>query len=58
MEAFLKELKKETGLKDEDILKHYVSGGCKFVYPVIGEDGKPHLASKTFKTAKQPKKNK
>lgn len=38
-----------TGYRKADIFTKFVTGGKQVVYPVIGEDGKPHLAKKTFK---------
>lgn len=37
------------GYTPADIYSKFVSGGKQVVYPVIGEDGKPHLAKKVFK---------
>lgn len=46
---FIEELMKE-GYAKSDIFTKFVTGGKQVVYPVIGEDGKPHLAKKTFKS--------
>ena len=37
------------GYDKSDIFTKFVTGGKQVVYPVIGEDGRPHLAKKTFK---------
>ena len=39
----------ERGYSRSDIFTKFVTGGKQVVYPVIGEDGKPHLEKKTFK---------
>ena len=49
---FIKSLVKEGYLKG-DIHTKFVKGGKEVVYPVIGEDGRPHLARKIFKEAKE-----
>ena len=36
------------GYRKEDIYAKFVAGGKQVVYPVIGEDGRPHLAKRTF----------
>jgi len=46
---FIEELMKD-GYAKSDIFTKFVTGGKQVVYPVIGEDGKPHLAKKTFKS--------
>ena len=38
-----------TGYQKADIFTKFVTGGKQVVYPVIGDDGRPHLAKKTFK---------
>lgn len=45
---FIEELM-ATGYQKADIFTKFVTGGKQVVYPVIGEDGRPHLAKKTFK---------
>ena len=45
---FIEELM-ANGYQKADIFTKFVTGGKQVVYPVIGEDGKPHLAKKTFK---------
>ena len=37
------------GYDKKDIFTKYVTGGKEVVYPVIGQDGKPHLEKKIFK---------
>ena len=37
------------GYANADIYTKFVTGGKQVVYPVIGEDGRPHLAKKVFK---------
>lgn len=37
------------GIGRKDIFTHFVPKGKQVVYPVLGDDGKPHLAKKTFK---------
>lgn len=49
---FIASLVKEGYLKG-DIYTKFVKGGKEVVYPVIGEDGRPHLARKVFKEAKE-----
>jgi hypothetical protein len=49
---FIESLVKEGYLKG-DIYTKFVKGGKEVVYPVIGEDGRPHLARKVFKEAKE-----
>ena len=49
--SFVKKLIAEGYTKD-DIFTKYVAGGKQVVYPVIGEDGKPQLEKKTFRTKK------
>lgn len=39
----------EQGYSKSDIFTKFVTGGKQVVYPVIGEDGRPHLEKKTFK---------
>ena len=39
----------KNGYDKKDIFTKYVTGGKEVVYPVIGQDGKPHLEKKTFK---------
>ena len=46
---FIEDLMKD-GYAKSDIFTKFVTGGKQVVYPVIGEDGKPHLAKKTFKS--------
>jgi hypothetical protein len=41
------------GYPKGDIYTKFVKGGKEVVYPVIGEDGRPHLARKVFKEAKE-----
>lgn len=38
------------GYSKSDIFTKFVTGGKQVVYPVIGEDGRPHLEKKTFKS--------
>ena len=38
----------EQGYSKADIFTKFVTGGKQAVYPVIGDDGKPHLAKRTF----------
>lgn len=45
---FIETLVKD-GYSKSDIFTKFVKGGKEVVYPVIGEDGRPHLAKKTFK---------
>lgn len=45
---FIQDLIKE-GYSKADIFTKFVTGGKQVVYPVIGEDGRPHLEKKTFK---------
>jgi hypothetical protein len=45
--AFIEYLIKE-GYTRADIFTKFVKGGKQVVYPVIGEDGRPHLVKKTF----------
>lgn len=45
---FIEDLKVQ-GYSKSDIFTKFVTGGKQVVYPVIGDDGKPHLAKKTFK---------
>ena len=49
--AFVKGLI-ESGYSKDDIFTKYVKGGKQVVYPVIGEDGKPHLEKMTFRSGK------
>jgi len=49
---FIESLVKE-GYPKGDIYTKFVKGGKEVVYPVIGEDGRPHLARKVFKEAKE-----
>lgn len=37
------------GYDKKDIRSHFVAKGKQVIYPVIGEDKKPHLVVKTFK---------
>lgn len=37
------------GIDRKDIFTHFVPKGKQVVYPVLGDDGKPHLAKKTFR---------
>lgn len=37
------------GYSKSDIFTKFVTGGKQVVYPVIGEDGRPHLAKRTFR---------
>jgi hypothetical protein len=39
----------EQGYSKADIFTKFVTGGKQVVYPVIGDDGRPHLEKKTFK---------
>lgn len=45
---FIEELM-ATGYQKADIFTKFVTGGKQVVYPVIGDDGRPHLEKKTFK---------
>lgn len=45
---FIEELVSQ-GYSKSDIFTKFVTGGKQVVYPVIGEDGKPHLAKQVFK---------
>jgi hypothetical protein len=45
---FIEDLKAQ-GYSKSDIFTKFVTGGKQVVYPVIGEDGRPHLEKKTFK---------
>ena len=45
---FIEELVKQ-GYTKSDIFTKFVKGGKEVVYPVIGEDGRPHLDKKVFK---------
>ena len=45
---FVEQLIKD-GYDKKDIFTKYVTGGKEVVYPVIGQDGKPHLEKKIFK---------
>jgi len=38
-----------NGYDKKDIQSHFVTKGKQVIWPVIGEDGKPHLMKKTFK---------
>lgn len=49
---FIEGLLKEGYLKG-DIYAKFVKGGKEVVYPVVGEDGRPHLARKVFREAKE-----
>ena len=42
----------ERGYSKADIYTKFVSGGKQIVYPVVGEDGKPHLEKRTFRREK------
>ena len=42
------------GYQKSDIFTKFVTGGKQVVYPVVGEDGRPHLAKRTF-TSKEAK---
>ena len=50
---FIEELLKQ-GYSKADIFTKFVTGGKQVVYPVIGDDGRPHLAKRTF-TSKEAK---
>lgn len=39
----------KNGVDKKDIFSHFVTKGKQVVWPVISEDGKPHLEKKTFK---------
>lgn len=39
----------DQGVPKADIFTHFVNKGKQVVWPVLGDDGKPHLAKKTFK---------
>lgn len=39
----------ESGYVKSDIFTKFVSGGKQVVYPIVGEDGHPHLEKRTFK---------
>ena len=39
----------QQGVDKKDIFSHFVTKGKQVVWPVIGDDGKPHLSKKTFK---------
>jgi hypothetical protein len=45
---FIDQLVKD-GIDKADIFCHFVTKGKQVVWPVIGDDGKPHLQKKTFK---------
>lgn len=40
------------GYLKEDIERKFITGGVQVTYPVIGDDGKPHLAKIKFKSPK------
>ena len=44
---FIEELIKQ-GYSKSDTFTKFVTGGKQVVYPVIGDDGRPHLAKRTF----------
>ena len=46
--AFIESLLAD-GYVPADIYTKFITGGKHVVYPVIGEDGRPHLAKKVFK---------
>lgn len=50
-EGFVKGLMSD-GYSRKDIYTKYVAGGKEVVYPVIGDDGRPHLEKKVFKGGK------
>lgn len=52
--AFIESLV-EQGYSKADIFTKFVTGGKQVVYPVIGDDGRPHLAKRTF-SGKEDKK--
>ena len=39
----------ESGYDRADIFTKFVKGGKQVVFPVIGEDGRPHLEKRTFR---------
>lgn len=39
----------ESGYDRSDIFTKFVKGGKQVVFPVIGDDGQPHLEKKTFR---------
>ena len=39
----------ESGYGRPDIFTKFVKGGKQVVFPVIGEDGRPHLEKRTFR---------
>ena len=46
--AFIGELVAQGYVKG-DIYAKFVKGGKEVVYPVVGEDGRPHLARRVFR---------
>ena len=38
-----------SGIEKKDIHSHFVSKGKQVLWPYIGEDGKPHINTKTFR---------
>ena len=46
--AFIGELVAQ-GYGKGDIYAKFVKGGKEVVYPVVGEDGRPHLARRVFR---------
>jgi hypothetical protein len=40
------------GVDKKDIVRDFVAVGAVVYHPVIGEDGKPHMARKVFKKEK------
>lgn len=45
---FVEQLMAE-GYARSDIFTKFVQGGKQVVYPVVGEDGRPHLSKRTFR---------
>lgn len=39
----------KQGIDKNDIFTHFITKGKQVIWPVIGQDGKPHLEKKTFK---------
>ena len=44
---FIEELISQ-GYQKSDIFTKFVTGGKQVVFPVIGDDGRPHLSKRTF----------
>lgn len=44
------------GYSKSDIFTKFVTGGKQVVYPVVGEDGRPHLEKRTFRDTPEVKK--